>query len=320
MSAEVLVVAEHRRGVLLEVTREAVTAATELKGALGGRLTLLLVAPDPSALVSDASLVGVDEIIQVPVDEDEFGVEAVRETVEAVVRQRTPAVVAMGFTPDGLATTPGIAVHLGLGFASDVVACSVEEGRIVALREYFGGKVQAELILPEIGAFLLLRPTIWPAAVPGASPVVTEAKIPVKSAPIRVRHRSFIDPPKDDIDISRAEVILAVGRGVGEEENVARLRALAKRMNVTLAASRPLVDAGWLPQSRQVGQSGVTVRPKLYLAFGISGAAQHVAGMRRSKLIVAVNDDARAPIFNIAQLGAVADLFDIVDELESLYA
>jgi electron transfer flavoprotein alpha subunit len=318
MSGGVLVVAEHLRGGLREVTREVVTAGAELKESCGGRLAVALIAKNPRALVETVSLAGVDEVVQVPVADNEFIADVWAGAVEGLVRDRGPALVLSGFTANGMAMGPAVAVHLGLGFASDVVACSIEGGDIVARREFYGGKVEAELGFPAGSpVLLLLRPTIWAQAVLGGSPLVTSF---VADAPrIRSQHRELLDPPADGLDISKADIVLAVGRGVGERENIARLEAFADKIGATLAASRPLVDAGWLPQWRQVGQSGVTVKPKLYLAFGISGAAQHVVGMKASQEIVAVNKDPKAPIFSVAHYGAVADLFNIVDELDRLW-
>ena len=122
-----------------------------------------------------------------------------------------------------------------------------------------------------------------------------------------------------DVDIAAADFLLSVGRGVGEKENLGQFEGLAEKMGATLSVSRPLVDQGWMPNSRQVGQSGKTVKPKVYLAFGISGAVQHLAGMKTSGTIIAVNTDPEAAIFNVAHYGAVADLFEIAEELEKLY-
>jgi electron transfer flavoprotein alpha subunit len=124
--------------------------------------------------------------------------------------------------------------------------------------------------------------------------------------------------PIGDVDISRASLLLAIGRGVGEVENIPRFEMLAEKMGATLVASRPLVDAGWMPSSRLVGQSGSTVRPRIYLALGISGAVQHIYGMKSSETIIAVNSDPQAVIFSVAHYGAVADLFDVASELEKL--
>ena len=318
MNGDVLVVAEHSRGRLREVTSEVVAAGTELKEACGGRLLVALIAKDPAPLVDAVSLVGVDEVVQVPVGESEFNAEVWAGAVEGLIRDRGPALVLSGFTANGMAMGPAVAVHLGLGFASDVIACSIEADEVVARREFYGGKVHAELGF-RIGTavLLLLRSTVWAPARPDGSPLVTSfaAEHPM----IRTQHLQLIDPPANGLDISRADLIVAIGRGIGEQENIARLEAFADKIGATLAASRPLIDAGWLPQWRQVGQSGVTVKPKLYLALGISGAAQHTAGMKASEKIVAVNEDPNAPIFNVAHYGAVADLFEIVDELDRLW-
>jgi electron transfer flavoprotein alpha subunit len=135
----------------------------------------------------------------------------------------------------------------------------------------------------------------------------------------RARHKEFTEQPKGDVDISTADFLLSIGRGVGEKENIATFERLAEKMGATLAVSRPLVDAGWMPSSRQVGQSGKTVKPRVYLAMGISGAVQHLAGMKASGTIIAINKDPEAAMFNTAHYGAVADLFEVAKELEKLY-
>jgi electron transfer flavoprotein alpha subunit len=319
MTTDVLVVAEHLRGRLCGITREVVSAGAEIKKQCGGRLLLAVIARDPGSLVEAASLAGVDETVGVPVAEDEFNADVHTQAIEALVQARRPAVILVGFTANGMALGPVLATHLGLGFAGDVIECSMRGGEIVARRQFYGGKVEAELEFPGAEAVvLLLRPTVWAPAAPEAPSEVTLFRAAIDPARVRIRHRALVDPPSDDVDISRAEFVLAIGRGIGERENVPRFQELAKRLGATLAGSRPLIDAGWLPQSRQVGQSGVTVKPKLYLALGISGAAQHLAGMKASETIVAINKDANAPIFGVAHFGAVADLFDVVDELEGL--
>ena len=126
-------------------------------------------------------------------------------------------------------------------------------------------------------------------------------------------------PTSSDVDITQADFLLSIGRGIGDKENVEMFEELAEKMGATLSVSRPLVDAGWMPSSRQVGQSGKTVKPTVYLAFGISGAVQHLAGMKTAGTIIAVNTDPEAAIFNVAQYGAMADLFDVAEELEKLY-
>ena len=188
----------------------------------------------------------------------------------------------------------------------------------MATRAFYGSKVHADLELPGKGpTILLLRPTVWPVAGPGGSPKVSEVQVAITGS--RARHKDFTEQPKGDVDISTADFLLSIGRGIGEKENIALFERLAEKMSATLSVSRPLVDAGWIPSSRQVGQSGKTVKPKVYLAMGISGAVQHLAGMKASGTIIAINKDPEAALFSTAHYGAVADLFEVARELEKLY-
>ena len=316
----VLVVAEHLRGGLRDVTAELVTAGRMLKADAGGALAVALIGRDTAALADQLALDGVDEVIEVTVDRDEFDAELYAQALEQLLAERSPYVALGGFTVNGMGYGAVVAARAGVGFATDVVAVGVESGEIVASREFFGAKVQAELEFPgKDQVLLLLRPTVWTPAAPGGSPARSAFTPRLDASRLVTRHREFLDAPRSEIDITAADVILAIGRGVGEKDNIGQFEELAERMGATLASSRPLVDAGWLPQARQVGQSGYTVKPKVYLAFGISGAVQHLAGMKGAGTIVAVNTDQEAAIFNVAQLGAVVDMFDVAEELEKLF-
>ncbi|MGZ4431059.1 MAG: electron transfer flavoprotein subunit alpha/FixB family protein [Gaiellales bacterium] len=315
----VLVIAEHVRGQVRAVTRELVTAGVELRSAGGGPLMVAVIGAGAARLAAEVDLDGVDEVLQVPVDEDEFVADVYRQACEALVRERDPAVTLAGFTVNGMSYAPALAAGLGMGFASDVIAAGHVEGELVAYRDLYGGKVQAELDFPgKRNVLLLLRPTAWQAAErPGAARMTSFAAA-IDRSRVRSRHLEFRDPPAADVDITTADFLLSVGRGVGERKNLEQLERLAERMGATLAVSRPLVDAGWMPAARQVGQSGRTVKPRVYLALGISGAVQHLAGMKASGTIIAVNSDPDAPIFGVAHYGVVADLFDVAEELEKL--
>lgn len=320
MSGGILVIAEHRRGSLLDPTREAVSAGAELKAAGLGSLALAVIARDPAAFRAQASLSGLDEIIEVATDCGEFDADVYLQAVEAVVRQRQPVVVLAGFTANGMAVGPVLAARLALGLATDVTEIGVEDGGLVACRQSYGGKVEAELDFTDhAGAVLLLRPTAWTPAADGSTPAARTFAVEIDATRLRSRHRELIDPPTSDVDLSKAQFILSIGRGAGDRENLPRFEALAEKMGATLGASRPLIDAGWLPSWRQVGQSGVIVKPKVYLALGISGAAQHIAGMKASETVIAVNTDANAAIFSVAHYGTTTDLFKVVDELEKLW-
>ncbi|MCW2952407.1 MAG: electron transfer flavoprotein alpha subunit [Conexibacter sp.] len=315
----VLIVAEHLQGELRDVTAELVSAGRQLSEQGGGRVVLAVLARDPDALAEAGRLDGVDEVVRVPVAEQEFNAEIVTAALAALIEAREPAVVLAGFTVNGMGFGAALALRAGLGFATDVVGCALERGQVVALRRFYGGKVEAELEFPQRNrVLLLLRPTIWPAAAPGGAAEVTTFDGAAPPPSVRTRHREFVAPPAGDVDITLADVVLAIGRGVGERDNIPRFASLADTLGATLAASRPLIDAGWMPAERQVGQSGKTVKPEVYLAFGVSGAVQHLAGMKASKTIVAVNSDPDAAIFDVADYGAVADVFAVAEELEKL--
>lgn len=312
----VLVVADEAGGELREVSLELVAAAREHAAPAGLRVTVALVAIEPERLASSLELAGVDELVLAPAGEQPTS-DTLRRAVAALIAELRPALVLGGFTVDGMGWGAAVAAELGLGFASNVISFSLKEGAVVARREFYGGKVQAELEFAGAETvLLLLRPTAWEPAAEKGEP--TRRTFGLPGGRSRVRHREYVVPPAGDVDIAAADFVLSIGRGIGERENIAAFETLADRLGAVLGSSRPLVDAGWMPSSRQVGQSGNTVKPKLYLAFGISGAVQHVAGMKGSGTVVAVNSDPDAAIFAIADYGAVADLFDVADELEAL--
>jgi electron transfer flavoprotein alpha subunit len=311
----VLVVVEHLRGVVRDVTRELVTAAADL----GGPVEVAVIGKDPAALANTVNLPGVETIVHVPVPSEEFENDVYQAALEALIADRQPSVVLLGFTINSMGFAPAVAAKLGLGFASDVHGLAVEDDAVVATRSFHGAKVNAEVEFPgRSTVILLLRPTSWAPAEGSGSAATADLNV---SAPAsRARHLEFQEvAASTDVDITTAEFLLSIGRGVGEKDNIPLFEELAGKMGATLSVSRPIVDAGWMPNSRQVGQSGKTVKPKVYLAFGISGAVQHLAGMKTSGTIIAVNTDPEAAIFNVAHYGAVADLFDVAEELEKLY-
>ncbi len=309
----VLVVAEHVRGQVRDITYELIAAGRDL----GGPVAVAAIGPDPGAL--DLNRAGVDEIVHVRVEQDDFESDVYGQVLEALIAERRPHLVLVGFTVNSIGYAPAVAAKLGLGFASDVFAVRRDGDTTVATRAFYGSKVHAELDFPSRRAVLLmLRPTVWmPAEGAAAAARVTELKVAIAAS--RARHKEFLDLPRADVDITGADFLLAIGRGIGDKENIPLFERLSEKMAATLASSRPLVDAGWMPSSRQVGQSGKTVKPKVYLAMGISGAVQHLAGMKASGTIIAVNKDPEAALFNAAHYGAVADLFEVARELEKLF-
>jgi electron transfer flavoprotein alpha subunit len=310
----VLVVAEHLQGAVRDVTRELITAGRAL-----GPVTVAVIARDPAPLVGEVDLDGVAEIVTIATGADEFESDTYQNAVEALIAARRPKVVLFGFTVNAMGYAPALAAKLGLGFASDVHGLTLEGDAVVATRSFYGGKVHGEVEFPGAETVLLmLRPTTWPPVEGQGSAAVSS--FDVQTVAPRARHVSYLQPEAGgDVDITAADFLLSIGRGVAEQDNIAQFEELAAKMGATLSVSRPLVDAGWMPSSRQVGQSGKTVKPKVYLALGISGAVQHLAGMKSASAIIAVNTDPEASIFSVAHYGAVVDMFDVADELEKLY-
>jgi electron transfer flavoprotein alpha subunit len=308
-----LVVAEHVRGELRPITLELISAAKSL----GGPVEVAVIARDPSAFTGAVDVEGVDEILAVAVDQDEFENDVYQQAVEHLIGERAPDVVLLGFTVNSMGYGPALAAKLGLGFASDVFAVR-DDGGLVAERSFYGAKVNGEVEFPgHDRVVLLVRPTAWQPAEGGGSAGVTDVSFSATGS--RARHKDWVEVQAGDVDITTSDFLLSVGRGIGDKENLEQFQELADAMGATLSSSRPLVDAGWMPSARQVGQSGKTVKPKVYIALGISGAVQHLAGMKTSGTIIAVNTDPEAAIFNVAHYGAVADLFEVAEELEKLY-
>jgi electron transfer flavoprotein alpha subunit len=308
----ILVVAESRRGELREVSLELIGAGLALKERAGGPLRVAIIGADAAAHVEALGAPGVDEVLTIQAPGDDFEAHVHAGALEALIAQERPALVLLGHTIDGLGVGPAVAAALGLGFASDVTALAWEDGP-VATRGAYGGKVQVELDFPgKETVLLMLRAGAFEAA-EGSGAATARAVEAAGEA--RTEQLGYREVEAADVDITTADFLLSVGRGIEDKDALPQFEELAERMGATLSASRPLVDAGWISNARQVGQSGKTVKPKVYLALGISGAVQHLAGMQNADTIIAVNTDREAPIFRVAHFGAVADLFDVADEL-----
>jgi electron transfer flavoprotein alpha subunit len=318
----VLVVAEARRGELREVSLELITAARQVKNAAGGRLAVVLIDADAPAHAAALAADGVDEVLTVSSPAAHFEAHIAGRALSALIEAEHPALVLLGHTIDSMGFGPAVAARGRLGFASDVVALDWDDGPIVR-RGAYGDKLLDELEFPDKACTLLmLRPGSFTPATPaaGAGAAVRAVELPGLLDDARSEHLGFREVQAGDVDITKADFLLSIGRGIADRDNIPRFEELAERLGATLSVSRPIVDAGWMPSARQVGQSGKTVKPRLYLAFGISGAVQHLAGMRTAETIIAVNTDPEAPIFGVAHYGAVADMFELADVLEAKFA
>ena len=321
----ILVIAEHRRGELRATTLELISAAQTAKRSSADTIAVVLIADEPDRFVPNVSLAGVDEVITVRISSRDFDPDALEAAVSALIADRKPAVVLVPHSIDSFGYAAAVAAKGGFGFATDVFKLeylALEEGSgergLVATRGGYGQKVNVEVEFPGKDVIMLaVRANTFKPPEGVSSPTVSEFAAPAVRT--RVSSRTFIEVSSgDDVDMSAAEFILSIGRGIGEQANVERFRELAAAVGATLGCSRPIADAGWLPKSRQVGQSGKTASAcKLYVAMGISGAIQHLAGMKHVAAIVAVNADAGASIFSVARYGIVGDIFEIADALRT---
>ena len=307
----ILVVAEQRAGALNRASWEAVACAQQL--ASGEPIAILLPGGgDAAKTLADA---GVGEVLTV---QDaalaSYTPDAQVAAVAAVIAQTTPRLVVMAHTYQARDYAPRLAARLRTPLVADVVAVKGSGAAATFLRPMFQGKLVAEvapqgdgpaIVTCQIGAFRA-------DGVTKGAPAAARALSVALDAP----SRQTVEPPfqeaRQAVDLGQAERIVAVGRGIKAQDQIAVAEKLAAAMGAEIAASRPICDDGWLPMDRQVGSSGQTVAPKLYVALGISGAIQHLVGMKGSRTIVAINKDADAPIFEVADYGIVGDLFDIV--------
>ncbi|MDP2480055.1 MAG: electron transfer flavoprotein subunit alpha/FixB family protein [Candidatus Palauibacterales bacterium] len=315
--ARVLAVAEARGGALRGVSREVVTAARTLASELGGGVDALVLGP-PGIAEAAGELAGhgADRIFVG--ESDAYGAYApdaeLRAAADLQGREGYDAVV-LAASAQGKDLAPRLAVRLGRPLATDVTAIEVQNGHVVVVRPEYAGKALARLRFTAAPAVLSIRPNVFlPEERPGAGAVETLA---VDPEPVRARVQPVEGGERGALDVAEATIVVSGGRGMGGPENWHLLEELGDALGdgVALGASRAVVDAGWRPHEEQVGQTGKVVTPDLYFAIGISGAIQHLAGMRTAKVIVAVNKDPEAPIFDVADFGIVGDLFEVLPRL-----
>jgi len=316
--ARILVIAERVKGRIDDSAWELLTAARALAGE-GGKTAAGLLGSDLAALATELAR-GFDEVFvfddpRLAQPDAEADGAALRALLE---RERFDALLAP-HTNCMIDTMPALAVRLGAPLLADCVELEWRDGQLCGVRTVYGGKVHARVSAAksERGYMATVRGGAFPAAMPGSVAGAVRAEhLPEGFAPRR-RSLRTLEPEAGAVDISAAERLVAVGRGIEAQENLALVEKLAQALGAELCASRPVVDKGWLSKSRQVGTSGVSVKPKLYLAVGISGSFQHMGGIKGAPYLVAINKDRSAPIFGVADVGIVGDLFEVVPALEA---
>ncbi len=312
----VIAVAEQKEGRVQAVSFEVLTVARQIAEALGSRVTAVLLGSSEGEVLSEK---GADRVWVVAAPElASFQDEAYARVLAHLITEAKPAVVVGAATITGKTLFGRLAAKLGTGLASDAVAFQVdpEKGSVAVTRSVFSGNALAQLVVRTSPQLITIRSKIFGEA----KPTGTNGEVVAKSVPqdllfTKAKCLQSVMEQSQSVNLTQADIIVSGGRGLRGPENFSLIQSLADVVGGAVGASRAAVDAGWIPYAHQVGQTGKTVNPKLYIACGISGAIQHLAGMQGSKCIVAINKDPGAPIFKVATYGIVGDLFEVIPAL-----
>lgn len=314
--SEILVFIEHTNCELNKTSLEAIAAAQSIASETGGTVSAVILCAGECTLAADIAKYDLEKVI---VAENEklapYTPDGYADAWQEIVKKEQPRFVVMSHTYQVRDFAPKVAARFGKELIGDCIRYSAESGELVFTRRIFLGKLDADVRAAGEGPHFV---TFQSGAFRGDNAAAGSAEVEnvnVDVGEVRMTPEEPFQESKASVDLTRSEIIVAIGRGIKSEENIALAEQLAEALGADIAASRPICDAEWLPIDRQIGSSGQTVAPKLYIALGISGAIQHIVGMKNSDTIVAINKDPEAPIFDIADYGIVGDLFDAVPVL-----
>jgi electron transfer flavoprotein alpha subunit len=316
MAEKILVVTEQREGKLNRVSFETLAGAQALAKQTGWTVEAAVVGSNLASVAAEIANTAVAKVYAIEDKAlEQYTPDGFVTALKAFIEINKPKLVLLPHTYQVRDFAPRLAAALGAVLVSDAVGCRFEAGKLLFTRQMFQGKYAADISVAGAGPWFASFQTgayRGDQVEAGNAPVET---VTASVGGIRTRPEAPFREAKQAVDLTQAEIIVSVGRGIKEQKNIEIAKALADALGGEIAASRPICDAGWLPMERQVGSSGQTVSPKLYLALGISGAIQHLVGMKGSRTIIAINKDAEAPIFEIADVAVVGNLFDIVPVL-----
>jgi electron transfer flavoprotein alpha subunit len=318
---KILVVTEQRQGKWNNTSFETLVAAQQIASATSGTVSAAVIGKGVAGLAEEIAGKNVAEVLLVEHELlENYTPDGYCVALKQVIDTAKPDLVLFPHTYQVRDFAPKLAASLGKGMVGDCIGFRHEGGKLVFVRQMFQGKTVADVTFTgaapwfasfQSGAF---RADLLAAHGGGKAPV-NAVGVELKPEQIRTKPLELFKEAKSSVDLTQAPLIVAIGRGIKAPENIAQAEALAKAMGAEIAASRPICDEGWLPMERQIGSSGQTVAPKLYMALGISGAIQHVVGMKGARTIVAINKDHNAPIFEIADYGVVGDIFEVMPAL-----
>jgi electron transfer flavoprotein alpha subunit len=315
---KIIALAEHRQGELRDITWEILSKGRQLAEGMGAEVEVALLGKDVKKM-AEALKPKANRVLLVEDDRLEaFNSETYQKVLTQLITERKPYLTLIAHTSTGMDIAPALAVQLKMPLATDCIGIDATGETFALTRQLYGGKVNAAVSFLKSGPYMMTLRT-------GAFPVVEKEPFPgeIVSIPSPLteeglvkRFLQYVEAAVGEVDITQADILVSVGRGIKEADNIPLVKELADLLGAALSCSRPVVDKKWLPKDRQVGTSGKTVKPKVYIAIGISGAFQHIAGMKGAGTVIAINKDPKAPIFGVANYGIVADLFKFVPVLK----
>lgn len=314
--AEIFVLIEHRQGVIRDISYELMACGRKLAQKINSNLTAILLGYHTEKFVETLQaqahriLVIDNEVFR------DFNAESYQMALYEIIKQENPFVSLIGHTAFGMDLCPALAAQLDIPFTTDCLDIDITDNELTVTRQMYDGKLHAHVRLRKGSSYLLsVRSGCFPPDEGNLKAESVSLQSPLTASPDYRKFVEYIEAAVGDVDITKSDIVIGVGRGIKEQENLALVEDFANAIGGVVACSRPIVDAGWLPKDRQVGSSGKTVKPKIYIALGISGAFQHIMGMKNSETIIAINKDANAPIFKEADYGIVDDLFKVLPAL-----
>ena len=315
---EIFVLVEHRQGKIRDITYEMLAAGENLASQQGASSTAVLLGHNVKNFAEELALRTSKVLIVEDAQLEHFNSILYQKVLSSLIAKYQPLLALIGHTAFGMDLAPSLSAEMGFPLVTDCIGLSFEGSRLKAVRSIYGGKVNANVTLRESSGYIA---TVRPGVFSPGTPREKKAGIVMEPSPLQEtidvkKFIEYIEAPITGEDITQAEIIVSVGQGIGGPEHIPMIEEVAKNLGGVIACSRPVVDRNWLPKDRQVGISGKTVKPKIYIAIGISGAFQHITAMQGSETIIAINKDPRAPIFGVADYGIVDDFQNVIPILK----
>jgi electron transfer flavoprotein alpha subunit len=311
MSAGILVLVEHLKGAMVDITFEMLGVGRKVAAAQGGQVHAVLLGKNVAALAArlgaaDSVLLADEPSLEQP------SAEVIVLLLQQLMAQKQASLVLLGGTNACFGLGAQLSARMNMPFVNFCKGARVDGGSLVLTSQLFGGKILSDVRLADAKGIVSVYPGAFPAEAGRSDKTPPVEKVTVPPASPKVVFKRYVEPDTSDVDITKQSVLVGVGRGIQSQDNVQLAEELAQSLGGAVCASRPVIDQGWLPLSRQVGKSGMTVKPRLYLAFGISGAPEHWDGMQNSECIISVNTDPKAPIFDGSHYGVVGDAVELI--------